>query len=157
MMEINIPGYGGLKLEYLVLDYNGTIAIDGNIIEGVQERITKLSKVLKIYVLTADTFGSVERNLSGVPCSVYILPGKSSHTEEKADFIIGLGKEKTVAIGNGSNDLKMIEKAALGIAVIQAEGASARTIMSADIILPDILSALDLLINPLRIVATLRQ
>ncbi len=157
MIEIHIPGTGCLKLEYLVLDYNGTIAIDGKVISGVKERIVELSKVLKVYVLTADTFGSVERNLAGIPCSVRVLPDGSSHTEGKATFVMKLGSEKTVAIGNGRNDLKMIEKAALGIVVVQAEGASGRTIMAADIIVPDILSALDLLINPLRIVATLRQ
>ena len=38
MMNIQIPGRELLSLSHLVLDYNGTIAEDGNIIEGIRPR-----------------------------------------------------------------------------------------------------------------------
>ena len=61
-MQIEVPGYKVLNLKYLVLDYNGTIAVDGRMPESIQQRIIVLSKELMIYVLTADTHGTVEDN-----------------------------------------------------------------------------------------------
>jgi len=40
---------------------------------------------------------------------------------------------------------------------VQQEGASSEALMAADVICPDIFSALELLNNPLRLVATLRN
>ena len=50
----------------------------------------------------------------------------------------------------------MLQQSALGIALLQAEGAAAQTVMSADVVATNILDALALLTNPLRLVATLR-
>jgi soluble P-type ATPase len=50
----------------------------------------------------------------------------------------------------------MVASAALGIAVVQEEGASTETISVADVVMPDILSALDILLFPKRLIATLR-
>ena len=51
----------------------------------------------------------------------------------------------------------MLKKSVLGIALIQGEVASVMTVQSADIVCICIIDALDLLINPVRIVATLRK
>ena len=67
-----------------------------------------------------------------------------------------LGASLTVCIGNGRNDCLMIEAAALGIALVQREGAASAAILAADVVMSDILDALDLLISPLRLIATLR-
>jgi soluble P-type ATPase len=51
----------------------------------------------------------------------------------------------------------MLQVAGLGIAVAQSEGAAGQAVFAADVLVPDILAALDLLAHPLRLVATLRS
>ena len=156
MIEIQIPGYKTLQLEHLVLDYNGTMAIDGQLITGVKEALVNLADKLQIHVLTADTFGKVKSEVTGIPCSLSILP-KENQDEDKLDYIKRLDPNTTVCVGNGRNDRLMLKEAVLGIALISKEGAAVETVLSADVVCPDILSALDLLRKPLRLVATLRS
>ena len=156
MLEIDIPGYKTLQLDHLVLDYNGTLACEGKLLEGVKDRLAVLAKDLNIHVLTADTFGTVRSQLQGVPCQVSILP-PGSQDEGKLAYIQGLGPEATVCIGNGRNDRLMLKEASLGIAVALDEGAAVEAIRAADVVCTGIDAALDLLLNPLRLVATLRS
>lgn len=156
MIEIDIPGFRKLQLAHLVSDYNGTLAVDGKLIPGVQEAISALSSNIRIHVITADTFGLAAVQLAGLPVKLTIAPVEAQ-AETKLEFISQLGVDSVVAIGNGRNDRKMLGAAALGIALIQREGASAETLASADIVSPGILEALELLQNPKRLVATLRS
>ena len=64
---------------------------------------------------------------------------------------------KVVAVGNGANDAAMLHKASLGIAVLGGEGLALACLTAADIVVPDIGAALDLLLQPRRILATLRR
>lgn len=156
MITIDIPGNNTIKAEHLVLDFNGTLAIDGRLIDGTKQLLQELNHHLKIHLLTADTFGTVTGQLSDCPCTLKILePGFQDI--QKEEYVLELEKEKVVAIGNGSNDALMLKSAALGIAVIQKEGASAKTLLNADIVCQNIVDALELLINPVRICATLRK
>jgi soluble P-type ATPase len=156
MIEIDIPGNRKLQLEHLVLDYNGTIAFDGILIKGVKVCLDELSQKLIIHVITADTFGSVKKALKGIDCKLAVIP--LDHQDvAKLEYVKNLGSEKTVSMGNGVNDRLMLKESALGVAVIQGEGAAFETIASADVICRDILSALSLLIHPLRLTATLRR
>ena len=156
MLEVTIPGYKTLFISHLVLDYNGTIACDGRLMTGVKERLEELSKSLSIRILTADTFGSVQKEMTGIPCEVVVI-GKENQTQAKADVVRQLGLQKTVSVGNGRNDALMLKETVLGIAVIQEEGASVETLVAADIATRSILDALDLLLHPLRLTATLRS
>jgi len=156
MITIDIPGYRRLELAHLVLDYNGTLACDGHLIDGVKSRLNTLSHSLRIHVLTADTFGKAKSGLEGVDCKLSILPLAYQDTG-KLSYVDTLDSMSTVCIGNGRNDRLMLKAAALGIAVILEEGASADTIKEADVVCTSIASALDLLLNPLRLVATLRS
>lgn len=156
MISINIPGVKELQLCFLVLDFNGTLAFDGNLLEGVAEKLNELSAKLQIHVITADTFGKVKTHLKNVKCKVEIIKGEEQQSQ-KLDFIAQLGADNVVAIGNGKNDALMLKHAALGIAVIQKEGIAGETLLSADVVCNDILDALDLLDNPLRLTATLRK
>jgi P-type E1-E2 ATPase len=156
MIEITIPGYRKLQLAHLVLDYNGTLACDGQLLPGVAERLNTLSEQVKIHVLTADTFGSVESALSEVAGELSILAPENQDVG-KLKYVEQLGPEETVCIGNGRNDRLMLKKAALGIAVLEGEGTAVETMMAADVLAPNILAALDLLLQPLRLVATLRS
>ncbi len=156
MIEISIPGYKKLQLKYLVLDYNGTLAFDGQIIAGVKECLETLSSKIQIHVLTADTFGKVRSRLEGVSCELSIL-SEDNQDIAKLKYVKRLGYEHAVCIGNGRNDRLMLKEAALGIAVILEEGAAAETLFAADIVCTNIISALEMLVNPLRLTATLRS
>ena len=156
MIRIEIPGKGAIEAEHLVLDYNGTLAIDGSLIEGVKEKLNILAEKINIHVLTADTFGAAANNLKEVRCKLTVLSG-DKQALQKQQFIKQLGNKKVIAIGNGLNDMLMLKNAVLGIAIIQKEGASSKTLFNADIVCKNISDALDLFMNPLRIVATLRN
>ena len=155
MLKLEIPGREPIELEHLVLDYNGTIALDGKIVPGVIERLVKISRNLNIHILTADTHGSAKEQLSNTGFNLHII-GKNKQDREKLAFIDKLGKEKCVCFGNGANDYLMLKNAALGIAVIQKEGAYSKIIFNSKIVVTDIRDGLDLILNPLRLVATLR-
>ena len=156
MIKIDIPGSAPLELDHLVCDYNGTLAQDGRLLEGVSRRLTALVGYLNIHVVTGDTFGLAQESLAGLDISLAIL-AESGQREAKLDYVRRLGVERTVAIGNGSNDRDMLTATALGIAVLGPEGAAGATLAAATVVAPDILAALDLLSNPRRLVATLRQ
>ena len=155
MIEIDIPGNKKLTLEYLVLDYNGTIAFDGALIDGVKECLAELSQKLTIHVITADTFGSVKKALKDIDLKLAVIP-LDRQDAAKLAFVEKIGCENTVSMGNGSNDRLMLKASALGVAIVSGEGAAFETLASADVVCTDIRSALSLLSNPLRLIATLR-
>jgi P-type E1-E2 ATPase len=156
MIDLDVPGRGVIHIEHLVCDVNGTLALDGHLIEGVAQAIAKLRERVNVHLLTADTHGrqdDIDRalNLS----AVRLQPGDEAG--QKARFVQRLGAEHTVAIGNGANDAGMLAAAALGICVLSPEGLSLEALRAADVLVPDIRSALELVEKPYRIVATLRK
>jgi soluble P-type ATPase len=155
MIEVSIPGFRDLQLHHLVVDFNGTLALDGRILPGVGEALTALAAQLKIHVLTSDTCNAASQ-VDSLPVQLTITP-KQSQAEAKLAYVTDLGSAGVVAIGNGRNDRKMLEASALGITLIQKEGAAAESVASADLVSNDILSALELLRNPRRLLATLRS
>ncbi len=156
MIEVEIPDFENIRLQSLVMDFNGTLAEDGQLIEGVASRLRAVSKLLSLYVITADTFGTVNAQLQDLPVSVVILKNRENQAVEKMAFIRHLGTVKTAAIGNGRNDRQMLAEARIGVAVILREGASPETVAAADIVSCDICGALELFLNPMRLKATLR-
>ena len=155
-MEINIPGRDILQIKYLLCDYNGTLAKDGVLLPGIFERFQRLSEHLEIVIVTADTHGNVRKMVEDLPCKVHVI-GPRLQDEEKLRLLLELGPARTVAVGNGFNDRLIIEKAVLGFAVIQQEGAMPGILLKADVVCTDICDVLDLLIIPSRLVATLRN
>ncbi len=156
MIDVEIPGWGRLQLEHLVLDYNGTLAVDGNCCEGVRERLTSLATDLQVHIITADTFGRVAAEMADVPCRVTVLPAQNQDAGKLA-YVNKLGARRTVSMGNGRNDRLMLEASALGVALILDEGACMRTLLAADVVCTSAADALDLLSHPLRLTATLRS
>jgi P-type E1-E2 ATPase len=156
MIRIQIPGFRTLVLEHLVLDYNGTLAVDGELKNGVSERLCILAAHVTIHVITADTFGRARSALAGLPCELSVLP-KKRQDRAKLSYVKRLGARHCACIGNGRNDRSMLKAAALGIVVVLAEGASAEALASARVVTGSITDALDLLIHPLRLLATLRS
>jgi P-type E1-E2 ATPase len=155
MITVDIPGYKVLRLEHLVLDLNGTLAVDGRLVPGVSACIEKLAGQLNVFVVTADTFGQAARIFEALPCEVRVLP-PGNQDVAKLEFMQTLGAEASACIGNGRNDKLMLAEAALGIGVILSEGAAAETLTAADVVCTGIVPALELLLNPLRLTATLR-
>ncbi len=155
MFTAAIPGFGDLSLAHLVLDYNGTLARDGALVPGVAERIVALSKLLTVHVITADTFGTVARALSGLPAAVTVL-GSGPEDAAKLAFVHTLGAAAAACVGNGRNDRLMLKEAALGLAVIGVEGACLDAVLAADAVFTDIRDALDVFTHPGRLAATLR-
>ena len=156
MIEINIPGRGILQLEHIVSDVNGTLAVDGVLMDGLVQHIAALRGRITVHLLTADTHGKQaaidqQRNLTAAR-----LTG-GNEQEQKRAYIEKLGSEKVIAIGQGANDAAMLKEAALGICVMSQEGAAVETLLSADMVVPNIFAAFDLLDKPLRITATLRK
>ncbi len=156
MLAIVIPGFRQLELAHLVLDFNGTLAIDGRLIPGVREVLAALADRLEIHVVTADTFGCARSELAGLPVKLTVIP-LESQAEAKLEYVQQLVADRVCAIGNGRNDRKMLAAAAVGVALVQREGGAGEALACADIVLSDVLDALDLLRNPSRLIATLRS
>ncbi len=155
MFEIDIPGFGAVKLHHLVSDFTGTLSFNGKLISGVKERLNKLSESLSLHVLTSDTFGTSRAELKDVHCEVHVLEGEY-HDLQKEEFVEKLGATHVLAYGNGNNDRKMLRAARIGIAVSGGEGCAVDILMAADVHVTNIIEGLDLLLNPKRLKATLR-
>lgn len=156
MWQLDIPGFKTLEIQFLVLDFNGTLGIDGKLIPGVKERLISLSENFEIHVVTADTFGLAAKELDNIPVLLKILD-KNNQAEAKQNHIQNFDSNRVIAIGNGRNDRLMLKEAALGIAILQEEGASTESIFAADLVCKSINEALDLLRNPKRLIASLRD
>ena len=156
MIQCNVPGLGEYRLEHLVMDVNGTLAVDGELIEGVAWKLSTLHGLVRIHLLTADTHGKqylIDQQLGLT--AVRIRPGGEAF--QKAEYVNRLGSESVVAVGQGANDVEMLKAARLGICVLSVEGIARDTLLACDLVAPTILSALELLEKPARITASLRR
>jgi soluble P-type ATPase len=157
MITLSIPGFNkDIQLGNLVLDFNGTLAVDGKLIPGVKKLLISLSKKISVHVVTGDTFGTAVQELRGIPCKIKLLTTRNQNTE-KHRYLLSLNPKSVIAIGNGHNDFLLLKTSIIGIIVLQKEGASANTMGVADIVCTSIIDALDLLNHPLRLKATLRN
>jgi P-type E1-E2 ATPase len=155
-IHLRVPGRKPSTFEHLALDLNGTLALDGDLLPGVANRLAEMSAHLKIHLLTADTGGNAAQIGSrlGIPLA-RIEPG--AEADQKVAFVERLGAVRVVAIGNGANDAGMLSAAALGIAVLGPEGLAVEALGAADVVVSRIEDGLDLLLHPQRLVATLRR
>ncbi len=156
MIQVSIPGKGIIEIDHIVLDVNGTLAVDGMLIDGVKESLARLHQNVKLHLLTADTHGKQAAIDQELGLQAYrLLPGRED--EQKAAYVRQLGAQRTAAIGQGANDALMIREATLGICIISPEGTATQTLFASDLVVPDIHSALALFEKPLRLAATLRR
>ena len=154
MITIDIPGRDMITIEHLVLDYNGTVAEDGQLIDGVEERMRALKELVDIHVLTADTYGTVRAQCDPIGVHVETFP-RAGAAECKLEIVQRLGSH-VMCVGNGFNDVLMFDAADLSVAVLEKEGTYAGLIAHADIVTRSIADAFDLLIRTDRMRATLR-
>lgn len=155
MIIVDVPGFGEIKIKYLVCDYSGTLSVDGKLIDGLKKMLDELSDKVELHILTADTHGKARSQLKEVKCNLKIIENDNQHFQKEA-YIRELGVDHVFAIGNGNNDTLMLSAARVGVAVCLAEGASALAVNHADIVVNSIESALDLLLFTDRLKATLR-
>jgi soluble P-type ATPase len=152
---LQLPGAEPRLFRHLLLDFNGTLAEDGQLLDGVTQPLCVLAKKLEIHVITADTHGSARDQLAALPVKLHVL-GHENQTRAKAEFLLSLDGA-CVAVGNGRNDTEMLRLAGLGIALIEPEALSRHTLENADLICLNIYRALELLLKPARLVASLRE
>lgn len=155
MISIAIPGVGDFRWTHLVLDVNGTLTTDGGILPGVAQRLRALSSQITVHLLTADTRGTASTLASDLGVS-WKQVQRGSEAQQKRAQVETLGAERVVAIGNGNNDAMMLSEASLGIAVVGQEGAAIQALLAADVVVRDVVDALDLLLDPVRLLSTLR-
>ena len=155
MFTLDIPGFGHLALEHLVLSYHGTLAVDGILHMGIGEKIAELSGILRIHVVATNASRTAAGQLARMP--VHLVPAEAeSQSDTLTNLVRSLGPASVVAVGSNRNDAAMLEASALGIAVIHREGASSQTLLAADIVVTSIFDALNLLRCPRRLVTSLR-
>jgi len=152
-MKLTVPGNGSLAIENLLLDLNGTLSVGGDLVEGVEDRISRLRENYTLILLSGNSRGNAEYIAKGLD----IQFRETKNGSEKRDVVHSLGADTCAAIGNGLIDLEFIESAHLGIVTMQGEGAHTKTLLAADIVVPSINDALDLFIDTNRLVATLRR
>jgi len=155
MYSVDIPGFGEVRVEYLVSDFTGTLSVDGALLPGVEDRLNRISEFMQVQILTADTFGKAREALEKVNCTINILTG-ADHDLQKEAYVKELGAEKVAALGNGNNDRKLLAAARVGIAVAESEGCAVEAVVAANILVRNAADGLDLLLNPKRLKATLR-
>lgn len=154
-MHIEIPGYITYDLKYLLLDYNGTIALDGHMCETVKELIRQVSKELEVFVLTADTHGTAAAECEGLPVTLKTFPTDSA-MHSKQEILNSFDTSCCCAIGNGRNDILMCKDASLSICIMGEEGCCSKLIEHTHVTVKSIENALELLLKPKRLIATLR-
>lgn len=156
MIEVKIPSYKQINIENVVFDYNGTLALDGNLIDGIKEKLIEASKMVNLYIITADTFGTVRKNLEDIEVEVEIIT-KENGSLDKLSFIKKLDSNKTIAVGNGNNDELMLKESVIGVCILGEEGLAKKALLASDIVLKDIKDFFGLIGNTGRIIATLRK
>ena len=152
VLRVDIPQFGLLQLDHAVFDVNGTLAVSGVAVPGVEERLRVLGRLVDIHLLTAGTHGGLDelKRVLGFPLRL-VADG-----EEKRRYVAALGEDRVVALGNGRNDVAMLQLAALGIAVLGEEGVAVQAVQAADVLVRGPLAAIDLLLETKRLIATLR-
>lgn len=156
MVELNVPGRGIIQLEYLVSDVNGTLAVDGRLIEGVAKALMRLRDRVEIHLLTADTHGRQDRIDQQLGLAARRIQ-TGNEASQKLAFIQALGADRVLAIGQGANDALMLKAAGVGVCILSPESTAVEALLAADLVVPDIHTALELVEKPLRLLASLRK
>jgi P-type E1-E2 ATPase len=156
MIRVEVPGWRTLALRHLVLDLNGTVALDGEVLPGVAERLSRLAGQVEIHLATADSRGQAEATARRLGVALARVE-RGQEAGQKEALVARLGGEQVAAMGNGANDAGMLAAAGLGIAVLGREGLAVTALQAADVVVAGIDDGLDLLLQPQRLAATLRR
>lgn len=152
MLQIDIPNRSAITLQHAVFDVNGTLAVDGIPIPGVADSLRSLAAHLTIHLLTAGTHGNLQTQGQTFGHTPRIIQSG----EDKANYVRELGPESVIAFGNGANDIGMLRLAAIGVAILANEGVAVAALQAADVLTTSPIDAINLVLNPKRLIATLR-
>jgi soluble P-type ATPase len=158
-VRIDIPGFGKIQINAILSDYTGTLAFSGKLVTGVKDRLHRLAELLDIHIVTADSFGTAEEELKGLPVVCRRLE-RENEDVQKRHYAVELNPCHVASFGNGNNDrlhLKVVKEAGgLAIAVDNGEGCALEAILNSNVFVVGAVNALDLLLEPTRLRATLR-
>jgi soluble P-type ATPase len=84
MLEVDIPSRRLLRLAYLVLDVNGTVALDGRLVPGVREQLGRLSGSLDVWLVSADTQGTLAELAAALQAKVRRLQSGDEAAQKAA-------------------------------------------------------------------------
>lgn len=154
MILIQRPGQEAIEINYILIDFEGTLASDGRVHPKAKDKINLLSKRTKIYILAKGEKEKIQETLRRVKAEIFFVKEEES-SSQKLELLLNLGPSRSIVIGNGMDDVRMMEEAGLSMAIIGKEGISGELIQTADLIFTDIIDALDFLLKPLRQKATL--
>ena len=116
------------------------------------ERLARVGGMLDVRLVSGDTFETLDEIAArlGVPAA------RARDGRAKLELVEELGRERCVVVGNGTNDALALEAAALGIVVVGPQGASGAAVRAGDVVCRSVHEALELLLEPRALVATLR-
>ncbi|MEJ2365852.1 MAG: HAD family hydrolase [Deltaproteobacteria bacterium] len=156
-LTLEIPGWGTLAAKQALFDLNGTLATDGILPGTVKEKLKLLQDQIAVYLVTADTHGTAAELARACGGLEIARIEAENEAEQKGEILEKLGPSQTVAFGNGANDALMLRKASLGICVMHGEGICLQALLASDLLVASAAEALDLLLKPARLIATLRS
>jgi soluble P-type ATPase len=158
-IAIDIPGFGKRQIRTIISDYTGTLSRRGKLSPGVKSRLLRLQKLVDVKIVTADTYGMAAHQLKRI-AAPHFLKRASGQDKEKRDFAKQFDLLHVAAFGNGNNDrllLRAVKSAGgLAIAVDNGEGVALDALLAVHIFISGAANALDLLLNPNALKATLR-
>jgi len=158
-ITIDIPGFGKLQINSVLSDYTGTLSCGGKLVTGVRDRLLSLAEFVDIHVVTSDSYGTAEEELKGLPLVCQRLEAGSEDVQKRR-YAEGLDPRHVASFGNGNNDrlhMKLVkESGGLAVAVENGEGCAHEAIRNANVVVTGAVNALDLLLEPIRLRATLR-
>lgn len=153
-MKYMVPGVGALELNTIIFDLNGTLTVRGELPHGVSKRLQQLKNLGFTCVLFS---GDQRGNAQKLAEELGIDFVSTKDTQAKREAAQKYDKEHTVAIGNGRIDIGVFENAKVRIGTLQAEGIHIGILPHIDILVPSIIDALDLLLDPDSLAATMRR
>jgi len=149
-MTIEIPNYGKIEARAVAFDLNGTLGVEGRVSEEVKKLLERLSEKYIVVVLSADTFGTLEEEFKSLNVKIERVKDGNEKLENAMKY------EPYIGVGNGNNDVRMLENAELAFCVIGEEGATVDALLASDVVVKDVKDAIAMLLNEKKLIATLR-
>jgi soluble P-type ATPase len=157
MKVYEIPNFGRCEIKNLLLDLNGTLTQFGEYSNDLKYLLKQLKKFFEIYVISANTRGTLDHIAEELGIKAIHIPKSKSEKDSKLTSLRVLNPEKTIAIGNGNNDIEIITQSKIGIAILGHEGASIQSLNSSDLVVTSISDAFKILLDEKALIATLRK
>lgn len=139
-------------LHTMVIDLNGTLTVGGML----DIAIVPLLKQLKEDGWTLCLLTGNQRWNADMFSKYGLDIVKVANAAEKEEYILSLDVDWCVAIGNARIDIGMFKHAKVSVATLQAEWIHTDILSHVDIIVPSMLNALELFIDPNRFAATMK-